>query len=166
MTTFIVKVQRAQAFFRVINGLSYNYKYEPKHISLWSDTEVWEASGCNYQDAREKYISFVKSGIAADFTNEINFCKSWLAEHGDKTHWLWEGTIKNYKRDLIFLEGGYLEAAKKFQPVRAIYKVETLKPYALGTFDKRDPKARSLPHREQEKFEIIEDGFLLSDMIE
>lgn len=161
MKTFIVKVQRAKAYATIINGMSYNYKYDPERIPICSDTEVWEASECNFQDARGKYISFLQSGIEPDFTNEISFCKTWLNEHGHKTDWLWEGTVKSYRKNLAFLEGGYLEAAKNFIPVRVIYKVETLKPYALGTFDKREPNATFLPFREEDNFEIIEEGFLL-----
>lgn len=165
MQTFVFKVQRAQAYFTIVNALSFNYKCEPKHLTLSTDTEVWETSGCNYLDAREKYISFVQTGIVPDFSKEIEFIKSWLSEHGHKTDWLWEGTVKSYRKNLAFLEDGYLEAAKNFIPVRVIYKVETLEPYALGTYDKADPNQKVIPFREEDNFEYIEEGFLSAAQI-
>lgn len=165
METFAIRVQRAQAYATIVNALSYNYKYEPEYVNLSSDTEVWEASGCNFQDAREKYISFVQSGIVPDFSNEIEFIKLWLSEYGHKTDSLWEGTVKSYQKNLAFLEGGYLEAAKNFIPVRVIYRVETLEPYALGTHDKRDPDAKAIPFRKEDSFEHIEEGFLSAAQI-
>ena len=165
METFAVRVKRAQAYATIVNALSYNYKYEPNYVKLSSDTEVWEVSGCNFQGAREKYISFVQTGIVPDLSKEIEFIKSWLSEHGHKTDRLWEGTVKSYRKNLAFLEGGYLEAVKNFIPVRVIYKVETLEPYALGTYDKADPNNKVIPFREEDNFEYIEEGFLSAAQI-
>lgn len=157
MTTIKIQVKRAQAFASLRDGGSYNYQYSQIPPTL----ESADSAGWNLRvpdQAKEKFFQYVETGKKPDFSKEIGWANDWLKEHGHKGG-DWQGMIDDKKAELQFLNGGFVDVSKKIQPVTVEYFVETLPPYALGTFQQDSGEQKWMPFKSDSAFIYKEVGY-------
>lgn len=159
MRVIKVKVKRAQCYATIMGNNSFFYEYDPEPIRLLSEEYIWEYTKCRFPDAKEKYISYICTGKTPDFSKEVEFICRWLEQHGSKISPDWQGAINNYIKDLAFLLSGYKETAKMFEPVKVVYTIETLNPYALGKVGTRENEML-MPYSDEKIFTHEKEGFL------